>query len=237
MILIAETFNAGTTPVRAALQAGDRGWVEVSLRRQLAAGVDLVECNASGFGDEEAILRWLVETVEPASPVPLSLDSADPQVLAAVATGRRRPPLLNSVDATGIAAPLADAVRAGASIVVQLRRGDQLPRGCDDRLRLAEAALAAADRQGLPRERIWIDPGLLPWGDDVDAGRPLLAFLESFPRDPHGARTLVGLSNVSWGHPDRRRVNRDWLRRLRDAGLGGAILDPFDRDLLEVARA
>lgn len=235
MILIAETFNAGTPPVRAALQAGDRAWVEASLHRQLATGVDLVECNASGFADEELILRWLVETVEPAVTVPLSLDSADPGVLTALAAGRRLPPLLNSVDVDGLSDPVAEAVRAGASVVVQLRKGDTLP-GEDDRVRWAADALEHATRQGVPLERVWIDPILLPWGDDVRAARPLFAFLESSARDPQGPRTLVGLSNVSWGHPERRRVNREWLERLRNAGLDGAILDPFDRDLMAVAR-
>ena len=236
MILIAETFNAGSPTVRAALQAGDRGWVEASLRRQVQTGVDYIECNASGFGPAEAdILRWLVEIVEVAADVPVSVDSADPSLLAQLARGRRRPSLLNAIDATGIPPAIAAAVRDGAQLVIQLRKGARLP-GTGEREAWAEEILTELARQDLPPASIFLDPVLLPWGADLDAGAPLLAFLDWCRSDPRHPQTLVGLSNVSWGHADRRRVHRQWLPRLRTAGLDAAILDPFDSALVAAAR-
>jgi cobalamin-dependent methionine synthase I len=83
---------------------------------------------------------------------------------------------------------------------------------------------------------VWFDPVLLPWVDDVAAGAPVLEYLREASARWPGLKCLVGLSNVSYRAPHRRRLHREWLVRLRDAGLQGVILDPLDPVVLAVAR-
>ena len=73
--------------------------------------------------------------VEPLTELPLSIDSAQPAVIAAVAAGRRQPPILNSIDVDGLVRGelLASTARAGTLLVVQLRRGRTLPTSAVDR--------------------------------------------------------------------------------------------------------
>jgi cobalamin-dependent methionine synthase I len=80
----------------------------------------------------------------------------------------------------------------------------------------------------IPGERVYLDPVLLPWGADLRAGQGLLDFIGRFDALP----TLVGISNVSFGHAQRGRLNRLWFAALADRGLSAAIIDPFDPALL-----
>lgn len=237
MRVIAETLNSSHPTVHAALAAGDRRWIEASVRRQVEAGVDQLDLNAGSFpGSEAMVLGWLAEVVEAAGDRPLSLDSGDPAVLLDTARRRRHPPLLNSLELGGEwPGELLSLVREGkAELVVQLRRGSSLPEG-DHAGRAAEAVerLRAAR---LPLERCFLDPVLLPWGDGFDQAEGLLAAVaEGRGRWPR-LGWIGGLSNLSWGHERRHRLHREWLPRLVGAGFGALILNPFEPGLVELAR-
>ncbi len=243
MFLIAQTFNSSSPTVHAALAAGDRGWFESSVRAQLSAGLDYLECNASSFGSAELdVLGWLVEVVETLAEQPLSIDSPHPDVLASLVKKRRYPPLLNSVECTPdvlrtLPVEILDALTGGrASLVVQLRRGATLPEGADQREAWAGEALVELGQHGVARDRVWVDPVLLPWGPQLEAGRGVFDFLDRSAKTWPGLVHLVGLSNVSFGHDDRRALHRLWLDELMSHGLRAAILDPFDAALIAHAR-
>jgi cobalamin-dependent methionine synthase I len=238
MLLIGETLTSSSPAVRTALVSRDAAWLTACARRQLAAGVELLDCNAAVLGaGERAALVWLAELLEGAVAAPLCLDSSDVAVLAAAGCGRRFPPVLNSVAATPPWPELiVELVGAGARLIVQLREGRQLPHDATTRLRWAERALAGAARAGLPAERILLDPVLLPWGHDLVQGAPLLAFVEDAATRWPAVATIVGLSNASFGAAGRSEIHRAWLRALKTAGLGAVILNPFDAELIAIAR-
>lgn len=240
MFVIGQNLNSASPTVHSALAAGARGWVETCVRAQMSAGVDAIDCCAATFGRAEAdVLRWLVEIVETVGDVPVAVDSPRTSVLMELAERRRRPPLLNSVDAGGRwPGSLVAAVRDHrASVVVQLRQEDgSIPRGLDDRQAWTAHAVESILREGIDLDRVWIDPVLLPWAEDLEAGRPLLEYLRHAAHEWPGLQTLVGLSNVSYGARDRSRLHRTWLVHLRDAGLHGVLLDPLDAQVLTLAR-
>jgi 5-methyltetrahydrofolate--homocysteine methyltransferase len=237
MLLIGETLNSSSPSVRAALAARDEAWVLGCARRQLEAGVEALDCNASALGAQErSALRWLAELLERRIDGRLVLDSPDVSVLVHVGQGRRGPPVLNSVPADP---PWPEAIVAmaheGAALVVQLRVGGALPSDLQTRLAWAERAVDGAARAGIPQERLLLDPVVLPWGHDLVAGAPVLEFVERATALWPGARTLVGLSNTSWGFPQRAQIHRAWLTALRERGLGAVILGPFDPELMALA--
>ena len=105
-----------------------------------------------------------------------------------------------------------------------------------DRMRWAESGLGRLTDLGVVPERIWIDAVALPWGEAVEAGDPLRAFLAEARRRWPRCRRLVGLSNLSWGCPDRAGIHRRWLPGLLEAGLDTLILDPLETGLVDLAR-
>ncbi|HEX9639836.1 MAG TPA: dihydropteroate synthase [Candidatus Krumholzibacteria bacterium] len=234
MFLIGQTLNSSDPNVRTAMASGDLDWLRATAARQYETGVDAIDVNAGALAEHEAeIMRWLVPHLETATGRPLSIDSADADLLLQVGRSCRLSPLLNSFS---LEHPwpqeLAQLVRDGCAIVCQMRRRGWLPSSCDERLRYAEQCLERLAAMKIPAERVYLDPVLLPWGDDLSAGRGLLDFIERFDALP----TLVGLSNVSFGHAHRCRVNGLWFTALRDRGLSAAIVDPFDPALMIAAR-
>ena len=235
MIRIGYALSGSDPQVVAAVASGDRSWIEALARRQLGAGADLLDCGAAGLGDdEESALGWMLEVVEACTDRPVCIDSADPELLARLARGRRHPPWLNSLE-LGIPwpGPIVDLVESGSSIVVQLRQGAKIPQGAEDRRRLF--AQARARTAALPSDRVWFDAVVLPWGEDLDAGDGLFQFLDGLSADER-ARVVLGLGNVSFGHARRGELHRRWYREFVARGVGGLLLDPFDPALRESSR-
>ena len=232
--LVAQNLNASDPAVRACLSAGDADWLRRTARRIATTGVDLVDCNAGTFGrDEAALLGWMAEQVAPLVGRPLSLDSADPEVLVAVASTRRGPLLLNSLPVDFDASPELRAVLADPEreVVLSLRRASGLPPDAATRRAWALEGLGRLEAMGVDPSRVLVDAIALPFGDDVDAGRVVLDFVEDWARSGNRAGTLVGLGNFGHGHPEAVRIHREWLVRLRDAGIDAALVDAFEPGL------
>ena len=243
MYVVAQNLNSSDPEVHAALAAGDRRWLEERARTLAARGCDALDVNAGSFASSEfEVLNWALEVVEAVVDLPLAVDSADLQVLARAATGRRHAPLLNSVDLVALESlddgPLGALVdREGSLLVVQLRRGAELPDSADLRLRWAERAVELLARRSIDPTRVLLDAVMLPWGGDLGAGRGLLDFVAEAGRRWPSLRTLVGLSNVSYGHGEPRALHEQWLRVLKERGLGAVLLDALDPTVLHIARS
>jgi 5-methyltetrahydrofolate--homocysteine methyltransferase len=109
---------------------------------------------------------------------------------------------------------------------------DGIANTVDGRLRSCEKICNAGQKYGVPIENIYIDPLVMPIGTDINSGlvtlETIFAIKKSFP----GAKTVTGLSNVSYGLPQRRRLNIAFLHMCIFAGLDAAIVDPLDEELM-----
>jgi 5-methyltetrahydrofolate--homocysteine methyltransferase len=183
---------------------------------------------------------WAIETVRAVTDKPLSVDSASPAVARA---GLERLPkgtaFLNSL--SGERARLAPMVALAAEFearVVALAMDDSgMPAGADDRWRAIERIFAATDSAGIPRQRLYIDPLVRPVSTNPEQAGQALETIRRVAAEGGGARTVVGLSNISFGLPARRHLNRTFLALALGAGLSAAILDPLEPDLVTTALA
>jgi 5-methyltetrahydrofolate--homocysteine methyltransferase len=228
LLRIGHRFDAGDPHVRSAIESGDRAWLSRLVRRQLSAGADLVDVNVAALGAEAPLLLpWCIGLAESAGGRAVMIDCADAELLCATAEDCAYPPWLNSLD---VSSPwpvrLPQLLRRGCRLVIQLRDGERIPTTAQERMQWCERALARCS--DFAADSIWIDAVALPFGDDLERGRSLLAFLEAaharWPQLP----VLVGLSNLSFGHRDRSAIHRLWLAELGARWLRGALLDPFD---------
>jgi cobalamin-dependent methionine synthase I len=234
-LLIAQNLNSSDPAVHAALAAGDAAWVRQCARRIESSGVDLIDCNAGTFGPSEvSILEWMVEQVAAMVRLPLSIDSAETSVLEAVASRLTRPILLNSLPVDFEPSPGLRRLlsQARCQAVLSLRRAGELPPDSRTRIEWAREGLRRIEAAGGDASRVLVDAIALPFGDDVEAGQPLLEFVRSWAHSGEPAGTLVGLGNIGYGHPDAVRIQREWMRRLRNAGISAALVDAFEPGLL-----
>ena len=113
-----------------------------------------------------------------------------------------------------------------------------MPRDANERCMLAVDLVYKANEQGIPNEKIWIDPIATPVSGEINQLKASFEFMTMLPDIAPGCKSIVGLSNVSNGTPTELRpwLNRTYLMMLMRHGLYAAIVDAFDQDLIEIAR-
>jgi 5-methyltetrahydrofolate--homocysteine methyltransferase len=241
VIVVAERINATRSSVRRIISERDAPALADLARGQADAGCTYVDVNVgTGVGereDEIASMEWAVKVVAEATPAPISVDSADPGVLEA---GLRAAPadrqlMVNSAKAVdeSLDAVVPLAVRHKAMLVGLALDERGLPGSVDERLRACERIVEACKRLDQPLDRLLLDPLVIPLGTDIRQARWTLDAATAIHERLAPARALLGLSNVSFGLPQRRRLNIGFLTMAIYAGVEAALLDALDTDLME----
>ena len=226
---IGERINPTNKPrLTRAIKEGNWAHLQRMARRQVRAGAKVVDINVGVPGaDEAAAMRSAVRAVQEVIDVPISIDSSTIEVLLAgleVAEGR---PLVNSVPAEETYMKrLLPAIkdRDVAMIGMCMRGGANMPTTVEERLEIARTLLDQADQHGIASEDVIIDVLILPIGADHGTGLTTLRSIEQVATEL-GNNTSVGLSNLSFGMPDRQFLNTLMLAMCIQAGLTAAILD------------
>lgn len=204
--------------------------------RQVQMGAQMLDVNAGGLAgrDESTDLVWLVQVVQDVVDVPLVLDSGDPEVVHAALDVYRGPrPILSSITGvTGQAGGLLASARQRSCGIVALCLNDQgFPMTVEGRVSIAGHLISQAEAAGIPREDIYVDRVILAVGVNDRAGLialgTILAVRERFP----GVHVLCAVSNVSFGLPARRLLNRTFAAMLVACGADAFIVDVRDRAL------
>lgn len=227
--IIGERINpTGKKKLAAAIQAGDWDYLAREAVRQVEAGATIIDVNVGVPGiDEPAAMREAVTAVMGAVDVPLSIDSSNPEALAAALSIYKGKALINSV--TGEARVLEKVlplVREYDATVIGLTMDDNgIPYDPDGRFEIARHIVAAAEAHGIPRENLLIDCLAMTVGADHTAGRTTLTAIRRVSEEL-GVATVLGASNISYGLPDRVSVNATFLGMAICAGLTAAIVDP-----------
>jgi 5-methyltetrahydrofolate corrinoid/iron sulfur protein methyltransferase len=243
VLIIGETIQILSPSIKQAIEQRDAGFVQDLARRQVEAGAGVVDLNIGPqkkHGTE--IMPWLVETVQQATDVTLSLDTTN---LAAMEAGLRvctRPAMLNSAsaDPARLDSVMQLAAKYNARVIALTMGLEGIPTTIDGRAGIAmEDLLPAAEAAGLPAGDLFLDPLVLTVTCNQDVAGVAVEAIRMFKMlsDPP-PMTTVGLSNVSNGCPDdvRPLINRTYLAMLMGAGLDSAIADPFDGLQKEWAR-
>jgi 5-methyltetrahydrofolate corrinoid/iron sulfur protein methyltransferase len=240
MLIIGERINGMFRSVARAIADRDTTAIAELADRQVQAGAHALDLNTGpSEGDPADVMRWLVETVQDAVEVPLAIDSPKPAVMAAGLAAARVPTIINST--TGAAdrldALLPLAQQHGSSLIALTIDERGIPRNAEARAEIALGIVARVMEAGIPMERLYLDPIVLPVSAAQDQCSAALAAIPTFRRLSEPApHVIVGLSNVSQGTDYRSLVNRTYLVMAMAAGLDAAILDPTDQDLMAALR-
>ena len=242
MIIVGEKINATLSPVKAIMLNRDAHRLVDLAERQSAAGANFIDVNVgTGVGttaDAIQSMRWAVEKILDRVETPLCIDSADTAVIeAAMAVLDGRPCMINSTKATRHSLEAITPIAAYNALLVALAMDEGgIPATTDDRLRACEKIASACEAHGVPMENVYFDPLVMPVSTDRNSAMVTLKTIAAVKTRFPGAKTITGLSNVSYGLPDRRRLNSAYLNMCIFCGLDAAIIDPLDEALASAVK-
>ena len=229
--VIGERINpTGKKKLKAALQAGDVDYLVAEAAAQQRAGADILDVNVGVPGlDEPALLSQVTRALQATVPLPLQLDSSDPAAIEAAARAYAGRPMVNSVNgkADNLAAVLPVVARYGCTVVGLTLDENGIPPTAEERLAIAERIVAAAEARGIPREDVAIDCLVMAAATNQDEVREILRAV-ALVKERLGVRTVLGVSNVSFGLPARPLANSTFLAAAFGAGLDMPILNPLN---------
>lgn len=234
MIIVGEKINTSRKSIREAVENRDANFIIKVAQDQIQAGADYIDVNAGTFVDKEIEnLCWLVETVQSSLDHPLCLDSPNPIALSEAMKLHKGEPMINSIsmeeDRLG---PLLPVVTSGQCQIIALCMGQaSMPTTVEGRVDVGAQLIQKLTGEGVPIEKIFVDPLVQPISVDINMGIAALGAIRKIMDDFPGVNTICGLSNISFGLPERHIINRNFLALAMSYGLSGAIMDPTDMKL------
>ena len=244
MIIIGENIHVIAKAVNQAVQARDPKPIQDLAKAQVEAGADYIDLNLGPLTkNPEETMQWVINTVQEVVDLPLSLDTLNPVAMEAGLPICRKRPLINSASGKkeqkeGLL-PLAKKYNCDVIISVINDRG--MPPDVEMKTESIMDTVAHANEIGIPNERIWVDPIILPVstaGEGQGFAKASLEFIQIIPEVLPETKSTVGLSNISNGAPLVLRpiLNRTYLVMLQRYGLYSAIADPSDEELMSLIR-
>ena len=238
--VIGERINpTGKKRFQQALLENDLDYITAVAVAQEDAGADILDVNVGYPGvDEVAMLPRAVMAIQGAVSLPLMLDSSNAEALEAGLRVCHGKAAVNSVngDAAVLARVLPVVKKYGASVVGLTLDKSGVPQTAEQRFAIAKRILDAALSYGIPREDVWIDCLTLTVSAQQEQARETLRALRMV-REELGLQTVLGVSNISFGLPNRPLVTREFLTCALHAGLTLPILNPNQTELMDTVAA
>ncbi|MDR0434876.1 MAG: homocysteine S-methyltransferase family protein [Gracilibacteraceae bacterium] len=238
--VIGERINpTGKKLLKEALLSHDTDFILKEALQQCRDGADILDVNVGMPGiDEKETMKRVVKALQSVTDAPLQIDSADPAVIEAGLRLCHGKAVINSVngDETALARILPVARRYGAAVVGLTLDERGIPNTAAERLAIARRILARALEYGLPARDVYIDCLTLTVSAEPAGAEETLRALTGV-REELGLKTLLGVSNISFGLPERPLLNRTFLAMALGRGLDLPIMNPGDRAMMDTVYA
>lgn len=234
-VKIGERINpTGRRKMREEIQKGSFTSVKKEGLDEMAAGADILDVNMGVPGiDQAAAMEKVVSELSMLCPIPFSIDSTDPAVIERALKVYPGRPLINSVnDADEETADriFALAKKYGAAVLcLPLEKGN-LPKTAEERVRIIRRIREKALAAGLREKDLLLDPLVLTAASEEKGASETLRTLRLF-KEEFGYPCVMGTSNVSFGLPERPRINASFLCMALACGMNAPIINPLDRKM------
>lgn len=242
VICVSENINIMSKTIGPAMKERDPKPIQSMATTLTQNGSDYLDLNigpARKGGD--AMMDWLVKTVQEVTDLPLSLDTTNPVAMeAGLKANKKDKVLINSVSLQPerIEKGLPMVSKYNADVIGLLWGKDGMPRDANERAAMVVDFVYQANEAGIDTSNIWIDPIATPICVDVNQVLSGLEFMSMLGDILPEAKSIVGLSNISNGAPENLRhyLNRTYIMMLMKYGIYSAIVDGFDKELLHIAK-
>ncbi|MFA6715934.1 MAG: homocysteine S-methyltransferase family protein [Victivallaceae bacterium] len=238
--VIGERINpTGKKQLQAELRAGKFALARQYAREQLDGGASILDVNMGLSGiDEKAMMLEAIGILAQGTALPLCIDSTDSRVIEAALRLYPGRALVNSISAEKerIEKTLPIAAKYGAMFILLPLDDQGIPENAEGRIKLAKEIFAEARKYGYEREDIVLDALIMTVSSNQAAARVSLDLIEWAVRE-FKVNTACGLSNVSFGMPERQWINAGFLGMAMGRGLNMAIANPSSEILMALIAA
>ena len=234
-VLIGERINpTGKRRFKEALRARDTDYILNEALSQEAAGAHILDVNV-GLPeiDEVAVLSDTVCRIQAISPLPLQIDTSNPAAMEAALRRYNGKAMINSVNgkAESMKEILPLAKKYGGVLVALTLDEGGIPDRAEGRLEIARKIVTEAEKYGIDRRDIVFDPLALTVSADGNAAKETLRAVRLI-KEELGCHTSLGVSNVSFGLPERAAVNSSFFTLALGQGLSAAIMNPHSPEMM-----
>ena len=239
-ILIGERINpTGKKRFKEALKAGDMDYILREGLAQAEAGVHILDVNV-GLPeiDEVTMLQNAVCRLQEVTDLPLQIDTSDPAAMEAALRRYNGKAMINSVNGKRESMEsVFPLVKKYGGLVVALTLDESgIPTRAEERARIAERILSVANEYGIDKKDIIFDPLALTISADQTAAHETLRAV-SIIKNELGCHTSLGVSNVSFGLPNRDVINSTFFALALGKGLSAAIMNPYSEEMMKTYHA
>lgn len=238
--IVGERINpTGKKLFKEALLRNDMDYILGQALEQISAGADILDVNVGLPGiDERQMMIDTVKSLQAVVDVPLQIDSTIPEVLEAALRVYNGKPLVNSCngeeESLNNVLPLCK--KYGAAVIGLALDKDGIPKKAEDRVAIAKKIMDRAISIGIPKEDIYIDCLTLTASAEQEGVMETLKALHTVKHEL-GLKTILGVSNISFGLPNRVLVNHIFLTMALTNGLDLAIINPNIPEMTGAVRA
>ena len=235
-VLIGERINpTGKPKLKAALREGNFEYLCGEAVSQQEAGADILDVNV-GISeiDEASVLPEAMKRIQQVTALPLQIDTADANALEKALRIYVGKPLINSVNGSeeslGTVLPLA--AKYGAMVVGLTLDEKGIPETAEGRIEIAKRIIDRAAEYGIDKSDIIIDPLTMTISTSENGALPTLKALDVLQNELN-VHSVLGVSNISFGLPNREKINSAFFTLAMQKGLSAGIVNPLNRAMMD----
>lgn len=235
MNIVGELINASRKRIQNDIKEKNADVIKQVAREQQENGADFIDVNAGIFvGHEEDYMKWLIQTVQEEVDAPCCIDTPDPKVLEEAIKVHKGIPMLNSISLESDRYNAMIPVIEGTEMkVIALCMSDEgMPYTQADRMKIADELINKLVQKGMKLENIYVDPLVHPIGSGDNLGVEFINTVEEIHSKYEGIHTIAGMSNISFGIPERKLANQVFMTMAITKGLDSAIMNPNDKKMM-----
>lgn len=240
MLVVAERINSSRKSIYKAIEEKDKPFIQREAMVQTQAGADFIDVNAGLFAAKEADhLAWLVDVVQGATDLPLCIDSPSNVAIKKVLPQVEKPPMINSItlEQERFDELLPLITDRPCKIIGLCQSDEKAAHTTSEKVEAAVELVTRLTESNVTEEDIYIDPLVYPIATDINSAKSTLDAVRIIRKQFPRINLICGLTNVSYGLPGRKLINRSFLIAAIVMGLNAAIIDPTDKKLMASLKA
>ena len=239
MLIIGEMINSCRKDVRFAIDNLDEDIIAELAIKQAEKGADYIDVYCGTYEDEADVMEWLIKIVHETTKKPICIDSDNPETIARIlplCQGER--PIVNGICDDPTHEKLIPLIKKyDARVIAVCIKDEEIPSNIEDRVAAGTVVYQKLLAAGINNDDIFIDPFVKPISTNHKAGYNVLSTAHELQRDFPEANIICGISNISYGLPQRYLLNRTFLSQALAIGIENFILNPLDDTAMTVIAA
>lgn len=238
--IVGERLNpTGKKRFQQALKDEDTDYLVGQGVEQTDAGADVLDVNVGFPGIDEAYMQGkIVKALQSVIDAPLQIDSTKPEAIESALRVYNGKAIVNSVNGEKekLDSILPIVKKYNAQVIGLLLDEKGIPETAEERLEIAKRILNEAEKYGIRKDDIYIDCLTLTVSSKPESAMETLRTMK-LVKEELGLKTVLGVSNISFGLPNRELINRSFLTLALYEGLDIGIINPNKKDMIDAIRA